>query len=97
MTSKEALQDLFTISNKITKDKLNLDTTEIFERYKVIREDLGVLDTLKKLFIDYFPAVQLKKYTDGSHAIETTQDYNSMVQIDEEEYKKIKEWLEEKQ
>lgn len=48
MTSKEALQDLFTISNKITKDKLNLDTKEIFERYKVIMEDLIMLDTLKK-------------------------------------------------
>lgn len=92
MNSKQALQDLFTISNKITKDKLNLDTKEIFERYKVIREDLEVLDTLKKLFIDYFPAVQLKQYTDGSHAIET-QDFCSILPIDEKEYEKIKEWL----
>ena len=52
MTSKEALQDLFTISNKITKDKLNLDTKEIFERYKVIREDLAMLEIVKKFLLN---------------------------------------------
>ena len=52
MTSKEALQDLFTISNKITKDKLNLDTKEIFERYKVIREDLEMLEIVKKFLLN---------------------------------------------
>ena len=52
MTSKEALQDLFTISNKITKDKLNLDTKEIFERYKVIREDLAMLEIVRKFLLN---------------------------------------------
>lgn len=52
MTSKEALQDLFTISNKITKDKLNLDTKEIFERYKVIRENLVMLEIVKKFLLN---------------------------------------------
>ena len=52
MNSKQALQDLFTISNKITKDKLNLDTKEIFERYKVIRENLVMLEIVKKFLLN---------------------------------------------
>lgn len=83
MTSKEALQDLFTISNKITKDKLNLDTKEIFERYKVIREDLEVLESLKKHFYEEY------QLPTGQHSL--------LFRINgTPEYKKIKEWLEEK-
>lgn len=83
MTSKEALQDLFTISNKITKDKLNLDTKEIFERYKVIREDLEVLEALKKHFYEEY------QLPTGQHSL--------LFRINgTPEYKKIKEWLETK-
>ena len=89
MTSKEALQDLFTISNKITKDKLNLDTKEIFERYKVIREDLEMLEILKRIV----------KIVDCSKYPITSLDNQLVILSGGEiknvkDYDKIKEWLE---
>lgn len=85
MTSKQALQDLFTISNKITKDKLNLDTKEIFERYKVIREDLEVLDILKR----YVLTADLLDNDTKVFRI------NALFMWDDVGYKEIKRWMEE--
>lgn len=81
MTSKEALQDLFTISNKITKDKLNLDTKEIFERYKVIREDLEVLEALKR---NVGIRIAIQEWA------------NKEAKVFPNDRKIVKEWLEEK-
>lgn len=91
LTTKEVIQKLKLWLNRPTEDIGIINTEQLMlER---IEQELEVLDKLKHLFIDYFPAVQLKQYTDGSHAIET-QDFSSILPISEEEYKKIKEWLE---
>lgn len=93
LTTKEVIQKLKLWLNRPTEDIGIINTEQLMlER---IEKELEVLGTLKKLFIDYFPAVQVKQYTDGSHAMET-QDCSSILPIDEEEYKKIKEWLETK-
>lgn len=93
MTSKEALQDLFTISNKITKDKLNLDTKEIFERYKVIREDLEVLQELKEILLKAHRIEDHVINQDGDEVKHEVVDAILPVIYIEG---KIKEWLEEK-
>ena len=103
MTGIEALKELkdFAIDTSwhyygAEKHYAEQDIKYIEEQSSIIEKDLEVLEALKKLFIDYIPAVKVMQYTDGSHAMET-QDFNSIVSIDKEDYNKITEWLKNEQ
>lgn len=86
MTSKEILTQLFNEANRFACEEPKYTTHDLWEMCKQIQKDLEVLEILKKLPFDIY-------LNGGGDDWSWFIDLKQSFILSEEEYNKIKEWL----
>lgn len=86
MTSKEALNKLFNEANKLSREEPKYTTHDLWEMVNQIEKDLEVLEILKR-------NLYVEKGTGKFKGIEIIQ-CSLGNQHSEDNFKKVKEWLE---